>query len=507
MLKNKNYFIKDRNMENKEKTIGIKKNFILNTLYQIVLLITPFITAPYISRVLESSGVGIYSYTYSIEMYFSLFAALGTGSYGLREIARNRNDKYKRSQLFWEIELLTVITTAVSLVFWGVWILFNDTYKVYYIILTLYLLATMFDISWFYTGLEQFKHIVLSNTIFRLLGIVALFLFVKTKTDVGIYTLIMSLTVLGGNLSMWIYLPKYITKVKIHELRIRPHFKESLIYFIPTISTSVYTVLDKTLIGAITHNESENGYYEQATKIINMAKTVTFVSLNNILGSRISYLFAEERYDEIRCRIRQSIDYIAFMGIGICFGLSGVASRFVPIFFGQGYDKVVILLQMLSPIIVIIGISNCIGSQYYSPIGLRALSAKFLIVGACVNLVLNLVLIPKFWGYGAVVASVIAETVIAVLYVKFCDRYVTAEIIAKKLWKKVIAGLGMFGVIMLIDKIITSNIVALIAECAAGFVVYLLILCVLRDGFIKDFVIDKIIHGMLGKLRQRKCRG
>ena len=146
----------------------------------------------------------------------------------------------------------------------------------------------MFDISWLYAGIEQFRYTVVQNSIFKLLGIIALFIFVKDKSHVAVYTLIMSLSMLLGNLSMWIYLPKFIDKVQLKNIHLMHHIKETLIYFIPTIATSIYTVLDKTLIGAITQNSKENGYYEQATRIINMAKSVTFSGLNSVLGARIS---------------------------------------------------------------------------------------------------------------------------------------------------------------------------------------------------------------------------
>ena len=191
--------------------------------------------------------------------------------------------------------------------------------------------------------------------------------------------------------------------------RFRNHFHETLIYFIPSVATSVYTVLDRTLIGTITNNRAENGFYHYTMQIINIMKALTFSSLNMVLGSRIAYLFAEEKYDEIKERIRDSINYILFMGIGICFGLIGVSGRFVPLYLGPGYDRVVTMLVLMSPIVVIIGVSNCLGSQYYTPSGNRKLSAKFIIIGAIVNLTLNLILIPRFWGYGAIVASLIAE--------------------------------------------------------------------------------------------------
>lgn len=471
---------------------NIKKNILLSTAYQILTMITPLITTPYVSRVLGASGVGIYSYTTSIETYFSMFAALGTVSYGAREIARHRNDRRERSRLFWEIELLTVLTTAVCLIVWGIWTVTNVEYRIYYAVLTFYLLATMFDISWFYTGIEQFQYIVTQNTIFKLLSVAALFVLVKDKNDVAIYIAVISLSMLLGNISMWFYLPKFVEKIEWKNLHIKPHFHETLIYFIPTIATSVYTVLDRTLIGLITHDESENGYYEQATKIINMCKAITFSALNSVLGARISYLYAQEKYDEIRDCIHQSIDYILFMGLGMCFGLIGVAHKFVPIFFGAGYDETIVLLQMLSPLVIIIGISNCLGSQYYTPAGLRKQSALYIIAGSCVNLVLNLALIPHFKSRGAVAATLVAETVIAVLYLRKCEDVLTLSDIWKRTWKKLIAAFLMIGMVWLIGVLIQVELIALVTQVVCGTLVYVVMLLVLKDSFVCGFALKRI---------------
>lgn len=150
---------------------SIKKNYIYNTIYQVLSLITPLITAPYISRVLGSSGVGIYSYTNSIVTYFTLFAALGTASYGQREIAMHRNDSKASSKLFWEIEFLSITTTAVSLIIWLIWICVSTQYTAVYGVLTLSVLAVAFDISWYFGGFEKFKYIVIRNTVVKITGI------------------------------------------------------------------------------------------------------------------------------------------------------------------------------------------------------------------------------------------------------------------------------------------------------------------------------------------------
>lgn len=473
------------------KQTSIKRNIVYNTFYQILTLIIPFITAPYISRVIGVAGIGTYSYTLSIQTYFSMFAALGTASYGIREIARNRDDKYKRSKLFWEIELLTATATFICLILWAILIGFSNENKIFYIILTMNLFNTMFDISWFYAGMEQFKYTIIQNSIFKILGVVCLFIFVKEPNDLTLYVTIMSLSTLLGTMSMWIYLPKFVQKVKIKELKIKTHFKETLVYFIPTIATSVYTVLDKTLIGVITGEPKENGYYEQAIKIINMASAVTFTSLNTVLSSRNSYLFTENKEEEIKNKIHLSINYILFIGIGIVFGLIAVADKFVPLFFGAGYDEVVGLIKMLSPLVIIIGISNCLGSQYYNPAGLRNKSAKFIVIGACVNFVLNLLFIPKFWSKGAAIATIIAETTITLLYLKYCNGFYSIKYILKYGWKKFIAGIAMFGIIYFINNLDFNTFTIMVIQILTGIFVYITIALALKDEFILN-IINKV---------------
>ena len=472
---------------------SLKKNIAISTLYQILLIILPIVTAPYIARVLGPDQSGVYDYTTSIMTYFAMFAALGTASYGVREIARVRDDAAMRSKLFWEIELMTVMTSSVCIVVWFIFIALTPQYKTIYLVLTMGLLSTMFDISWFFAGMEQFKYTVTKNAACKLIGVILMFLFVKKQEDLLLYVIIIISSTMIGDLSMWLYVPRFVEKVDFRTFTFRKHFHETLIYFVPTVATSVYTVLDRTLIGVITNNKAENGCYHYAMQIVNMMKALTFSSLNMVLGSRLSFLFAEKKYDEIKEKIADSTNYILFMGIGICFGMLGVAKRFVPVFLGAGYDRVVTMLILMSPIVIIIGISNCLGSQYYTPAGYRKLSARYIITGAVVNLLLNLVLIPKFWGYGAIVASLIAEGAITVLYLKNCNGYLRVSTIIKDSWKKLIAGLIMLIVIKVLDGIISSDIVALFVEVAVGFTAYLAAVTLLRDSFMTDLVMGKIL--------------
>ncbi len=224
---------------------NIKRNVMYSTFYQILGIITPFITAPYISRVLGATGIGIQSFTSSVQAYFLLFAALGTASYGAREISRNRDSKKAYSKIFWEIELLTIGTAGITLVIWLLLCIFGGIYRIFYIVMIPNIIASMFDISWLFNGLEKFKQIVVINSVFKILGIVLLFVLIKKPDDLLLYIEIQSIIMVITSLSLWIYIPKFIERPKLKSLKIIPHLRQTLIYFVPTIATSIYTILDK----------------------------------------------------------------------------------------------------------------------------------------------------------------------------------------------------------------------------------------------------------------------
>lgn len=469
------------------KKPNLKRNFIYSLFNQAVTIGTVFITAPYFSRVLQPSGIGIQSYTASVQMYFSLVAALGTSVYGERTISQNRDQPNIYSRLFWEIEFMTVITSMICIIAWTALIACSKDYRVYFIILTLNILATMFDITWFFSGLEQFGIIVARNSVFKLLGIMLMFMAVKSPNDLWVYITISSCSALLSSISLWLYLPKFLVKTDFKNMNLMPHFKQTLVYFMPTIATSVYTVLDKTLIGLITKDEVQNGCYEQAEKVISVLKSIVFVALNTVTGTRASYLAANNRYDEIKQKIKESLHYVFFMGAGCVCGIIGIADSFVPLFFGAGYDRVVYLLYILAPIVIIIGISNCLGSQYYTPAGRRSETARYIAYGAIINFLLNLILISYIGAYGAAISSVIAETVISFLYVYRSSGFIKIIEIAQIGKKKIVAGIIMIVVIRIIRfclHSVVNDVIILILQIAAGAAAYITILLVLHDRWV-----------------------
>lgn len=491
--------MEDIKNNDKIKTTSLKKNFLLSTIYQILMVLLPFITAPYVSRVLGAELIGTYSFTNSINIYFVLLTALGTASYGLIEISKVRDNNKDRSKVFFNIMLIKIITFSLCLALWLFLIFFYKEFKYEFIILSIPIMTSLFDISWFYLGIEKVKYTVFQNALFKIIGVILIFTLVKTKADFLLYIFILVFSTLCGNLTMFIYLPKFLTKISKKDIDIKYHFKNTIVYFIPTIATSLYTVLDKTLIGAITNDQLENGYYEQATKIITIIKTMVFVSINSLLSSRISYLFTLHKEEEIKDKIKFALNYVLVFGLGSLFGLIGISKPFVPLFFGDGYEKVIYFLMLMAPLIILIGISNLVGALYYNPAGYRKKSSKFLLIGALVNVVLNSIFITFLKGYGAIIASIIAEGLIAFLYIKYSNNFVTFKMIVKLGYKKLISGLIMLGVILPMAFFINNDILAFFLILILGALVYISSLFLLKD----EFVISSFKKYILPKLKRK----
>ena len=470
--------------------VSIKKNYIYNTLYEILAIISPLITAPYISRVFGSDGVGIYSYTNAVAVYFTMFAALGIKSYGQREIAQHRDNKEQCSKLFWELEVVCISSTIIALLGWSVLVILSEKYSIYYFVLTMTVFATVFDISWFWNGQEQFKFIVIRNSVVKILGIVLLFTLVHEKSDLVLYMAIISGMNLLGNISMWSYLKKYIVKIDIKSLSVKKHYKQTIIYFVPTVATSIYTVLDKVMIGWITKDDSQNGYYEQATNIINMCKTIAF-SIITVVSSRLSFLFTKEDHAEIKRKITQTLSFVTLVSIPISFGICAIASRFVPLFFGKGYDETVFMIYLLAPLTVIVGLSNCFGSLYFTPSGQRSRSNKAIVTGAIINLFFNLLFINIWNARGAAIASLVAESSITVMYLFMARKYYDLLLIPKIIWKRLLASSVMFIMIICFSYLLKdfSDIIVLSVQIVFGMIIYGIALLLLKDKFLFDVII------------------
>ncbi len=468
-------------------TKSIKKNYLYNLVFQILSIILPIVTAPYLSRVLGVDGVGTSAYTLSVVAYFILIANLGIASFGQREIAMHQDDKAKRSKIFWNLMAFRLIAGIVSVVAYFVLIITAERYNIIYAILMINLLANIFDISWLYQGLEEYKFISIRNILVKLLFTVSIFIFVKTPDHLNLYMLLNGLSLAISTFALWTRLPKDVSKPELREIKPFLYFKDTIIYFLPQVATTIYTVLDKTMLGLMTDGQTENGYYEQSYKIISIALAVV-TSLNVVVAPRIAYLFKNNKIDEIKERLAKSLRFVGLLSVPIAFGIAAIASSFVPWFFGDGYDKVSLLLPVFSPIVVIIALSNCIGTQCLTPCGLRLKSALALWAGAVLNLICNFILIPRIGSFGATIGSIVAESAITVLYFKLSKKYVKVTRTFSGWVKYIIAGVLMYSSVIFVKSLLPVTILYTVVEVVIGVLVYGITLLVLRDKMVYDYI-------------------
>ncbi len=464
---------------------SITKNYIYNLFYQVLVIIVPLFTTPYLSRVLGAEKIGIYSYTLSIATYFILIGSLGVAMYGQREIAYLQKDKHGRSKTFFEILIMRFITLGISLLIFYITFCINDEYSVYYKILILEIVANSLDISWFFQGLEEFKKTVFRNTLVKLLSVICIFAFVRNQNDLNKYFIIYVLSTLLGNISLWLYLPKYIEKVKFKDLKFYRHLKPTIALFIPQLATQIYTVLDKTMIGTIVYNKAEVGFYEQAQKIVKLLLTIA-TSLGTVMIPRMASTYASGDKKKLKEYMNRSFNFILLIVFPLMFGVISVSKNFVPVFFGNGYEKDIYLIRIISPILLFIGLSNVIGTQYLLPTKQQKKYTVSVVIGAIVNFILNLILINLWQSIGATIATVIAElTVTTVQFYLVRDEIKLIDVIkiAKNYF---IASIIMFIVSISIGLIINNNILSIVMQVVCGGITYVLALFIMKDKVLID---------------------
>lgn len=476
---------------------SIVKNYLYNLSYQILTLILPLVTASYLARVLGATGNGIYIYTYTIVNYFVLFGSLGISMYGQREIAYAQDNKSKMKKTFIELVLFRFITIAIACVVYYFTFIRQGEYSTYYRILFFELIAAAFDISWFFQGMEDFKKTVIRNIAVRLISVGLIFLLVKEASDLGKYLAIYALADLIGNISLWLYLPKYFKGIKVKNINIVRQIPAIVLLFIPQIANKVYNMLDTTMLGKIIVDKAETGYYEQSQKIIRVLLTLV-TSLGTVMVPRMASMFASGERKKINEFMKKSFNFTYLLSFPIIFGLIAISKDFVPWFFGPGYDKVIILMNIISPIILLMGIANIIGTQYLLPTKRQKEFTISVLMGMIVNFILNYIMINLWSSVGACIATVLSQLVVDVMQLYYVRNEINLKEMIKLSYKYFFAGIIMFGCCMLV-RLVLKGFICFVIQIIIGVCVYFGILFLLKDEFV-FLAIDKVKEKVLGVL-------
>ena len=480
---------------------SIKANYLFNLINSASQLLFPLITFPYASRIMMADGIGQVNFFQSIISYISLFTCLGIPMYAIREVAKVRDNPEKMTRITVEILLLHAFLTLLG--YMAVAVICLTVTKVQtdiplFLLLSATIFFTAIGCEWFYQGIEDFKYVAIRGLLVKLLSVVLLFLFVKTKEDILWYGAYTVLGVLGGNIFNFIRLRKYLHRDVIDFRALHPlrHLKPALHVFALNVVISIYLQLNNVLLGFMKDAEAV-GYFTAATKIMMITMSISS-SLGAVIMPRTSNLIAEGRMDEFRILIQKSYDFVLAFAMPLTVGLIFTSPSIILLLSGEGFAPAVLTSQIVASNILMVGLSGVMGIQVLYPLGKINIVILCTLIGAAVNVFFNVLLIPRYGHNGTAVAYMLAEVAVTVSMFLIGRKYIPIQFLKKQHLHYVGGGIVMGGVLYFISLLGLSIISTLITMICVGIMVYIIVLLWLKDSI--GMVILSIVW------RKMKCR-
>lgn len=480
--------------------VSVKRNYLYQVLYQLLVIAAPLVTTPYVSRVLGEEGIGAYGWAQSVSTGFMLVASLGIAMYGQREIAYHRDSPEGYSAIFEELVILRGISVIAGILVYLALFTRLGRFPALFLVQSLDLIGVIFDISWFFQGMEDFKKVVGRNAAVKCLSILCVFLFVKDADDLVIYALCLSVSGFLGNLSLWPGVLRQIRWIPLNHLNMTRHLLPVLHLFLPQIAIQIYAFMDKTMLGFLNPDIAQNGYYVQAQKLTKVS-TALVTSLGTVMMPRISYLFYGSEIKKVREMLKGNFQFAAFMGCGLTFGLAGISGNLVPWFYGDGFEPVETVLYLLCPSILMISLSNVSGMQCLIPMKKQKEFNVSVIAASFCNLLFNILLIPSRGAAGACIGTVSAEFTVLVLQFYFIKDLITLGDIRIFILRDSFAGGIMLLALRILGNFLAPAPAATVLEIGAGFLLYCTILFLTGDELLRGGVWEcvRIIKKASGK--------
>jgi flippase wzx len=459
------------------------KNYLYNLSYQILTIILPIITVPYVTRIFTSEDLGNYGFYNSIVSYFSLFAMLGIGIYGTKQIAAARNV----SSTFWNIYAIQLTAGILALFVYVITLVSIPKMSgMVPIILGIVLLTKMIDISWLFTGKEDFKKITLRNTMVKVAGVISIFTFIKSSEDLYLYIFLIVIFDFLGQFVMWIPAKKFIKRPSFDTKIIKKNLHPIVLLFLPQVAISLYVVLDRTLLGLL-GSYSDVGIYEQGQKLTSILLTVVS-SLGAVMLPRVANLLSERKEKEAQNMVRFSFILYNLIIFPMIFGLIAINEVFVKLFLGQNFQDVKYVLYIIVFNIMFIGWTNILG---YQVLVVRNKNKEFMLsttIPAVVSVAVNITVIPFFGYIGASITSVVVEFLVFAIQWYYSRNIINKNLLFNKDLAKIIcSSLVMFGVVMLCKIMLGfDGIVGLVIYLVVGGISYLAMIFLLKTVNIRE---------------------
>lgn len=400
------------------KQPSLKKNFIMNALLTMSSFLFPLITFPYVSRILEPAGNGRVAFATSVISYFCMFAQLGIPTYGIRACAKVRDNKTALTRTVHEIFLINLVTSLITYAVFFV-ALFTvprlQEDKALFLIVSTTIMFNAIGMEWLYRGLEQYTYITVRSLIFKVIGIAAMFLLVHTKEDYVVYGAVSIFAASASSVFNFFHAHRLIGVRPIGGYNFRQHVRPILVFFAMSCAATVYTNLDTAMLGFM-KTDADVGYYNAAVKIkVILVSIVT--SLGTVLLPRASYYAREGKTDEVLRITKKAMNFVVLAAAPLALYFMLFAEPGILLLSGDAYRGSVLPMQIIMPTLLFIGMTNILGMQILVPLGREKGVLLSTAVGAVIDLILNLILIPSMGAAGAAIGTVVAECAVWVVQV------------------------------------------------------------------------------------------
>ncbi|WP_051541827.1 flippase [Clostridium lundense] len=472
------------------KVKSIKYNAILNIIYNITNIIFPLITFPYVSRILLTDGTGKVSFFTSIATYATMFASLGISTYGIRATAKVRDNKKELSKLVQEllgINLISTISVLAILIFSAFFVDKFQEEPILFFINCIIVTTAGIGLNWLYSGLEEYEYITKRSIVFKLISLVMVFAFVHERQDYIIYAAITAFSTIGSYICNFYYAHRIISFKLCDDLEFKKHFRPMVYLFASILAVSMYTNLDTVMLGFI-NGDTEVGLYTVAVKAKWLLLT-TVNAISTVLLPRLSYYINEEKFDEFNRILKKSISTIIIIAIPLTFYFIIEAKDTILILGGLGYLNAVKCMQIIMPILLISGFSNITGNQILIPLGKDNCFMVAVVIGAVIDFILNLLLMPRYGCIGAAVATLMAEITQMIIQSWYARKYILHNINYKTIIKTIIAtAIAVVFTLVLNNYLNVNALLSLIILGVAFFTTYGTILFILREPLVYEYI-------------------
>lgn len=466
---------------------SLKTNVLLNYINTITGIIFPVITFPYASRILLPDGIGVVNFQMSIINYIVLFTSLGIPLYAVKEVAKYRDDIALRNKTTVEIVILSVLLCVfgyVAVAFIGQYVSQVNTNLALFYILSLTILFTAIGVNWFYQAIEDFKFITIRAVLIRTLAAASLFLFVKDKSDLLIYGAITVGSTVGNNFINFIHLRKYIPlrSLKGIKLNISRHLKPALHIFVLNIIISIYVQLNTIMLGFM-KGDYAVGIYTAGNKIPHIILSLV-TSMGVVLLPRCSNLVASGQMDEFKSVCDKAIRLVLMLALPFTAGLILLSEPIIDIFCGHAFIDAVPVIYWTAPVILFIGLTNVIGIQILYPLGKENIVIYSTLGGAIVNVILNLILIPRFSAVGAGISTFAAELAVLIIQVIAGRKHIPVKLLNKYNLKYLLATICLIAVVTPLASLVKNDWLQILLSVFSGGIAYGLYLLYIKDDIV-----------------------